>query len=185
MSTAIAIGFATTGVTLLVTVVLFATDRLLTRSREKRELRRLLVARVLDTFDQSTRLLLRPAVAQLWTNGELEFTLLTPRMLLDLSKQDRVIALWMQRQVQLMQLAVRKEAKVRIRAASAEALLLWHHGERDLQWFTTQLKADPQQQPFKVPAITKAKQLGRDSWAWAQVFAVLAGVAFLIRQATK
>ncbi|MEO8528527.1 MAG: hypothetical protein ABI435_05570 [Pseudolysinimonas sp.] len=182
MNTALAIGFATTGVTLLVSIFLFSLDRFLTRRANARALRRELVARVLDTFEQSTRALLRPAFVQAWTNGEVEFTLLTPRLLLDLEPKERVIVGWMQRQVQLMQLSVARAERVRIRVEVAEALIRWHQGSRSLSWFAVELKKDPVVHGLIVPKSVRARQFVRDSWAWAQFLGLLAAIAFVLRR---
>lgn len=183
MNTALAIGFATTGATLLVTVGLFILDRALARRRERREVRRLLVMRVLDAFDASTRLLLRPAFVQAWSNSDVEYALLTPRLLLDLNGNDRWIVPWLQRQIQRMQLGVSKKERIAIRAMVADRLIQWHSGAIKPAWFSEQLAKDPVATDFAVPRVVKLKQFGRDSWAWAQLFGVLAGVALVIRQA--
>jgi hypothetical protein len=180
---ALTIGFATTSATLLVTIILFAVDRLLTRRAEGTERRRQLVERVLDTFDRSTRALIRPAFVQVWTNAEVEYTLLLPRLLLEVAPKDRVIARWMHRQVQHMQLAVTRTEKVLRRARVAEALTQWHLGEVDNKWFEEQLKSDPLDPVFRVPRRTMARRLARDGWAWVQLFALLAAIAAMLRQA--
>lgn len=131
MNTALAIGFATTTATLLVTVMLFAVDRALIRRAERAERRRQLVERVLDTFDGSTRAVTRPAFGKAWTNPEIEYALLMPRLLLDLGPKDRVLAPWMQPQVQLMHLVVSRKEKTLLRAKVVDALLQWHLGEVD------------------------------------------------------
>lgn len=182
MNTALAIGFATTGATLLVTVGLFVLDRVLARKRERREVRRLLVVRVLDAFDASTRNLIRPAFVQAWSNNEIEYLLLTPRLLLDLSGQDQWIVPWLQRQVQLMQLSVTKTERMATRANVADRLLQWHSGSIGAGWFAEKVTRDPVAKDFRVPGSTKLKQFGRDSWGWAQVFAIIAAFGLLIRQ---
>lgn len=181
MDPALYIGFATTGATLFVTVVLFAWDRLSTRARAKRELKRQLVARVIDTFDASTRSLIRPAFMQAWTNAELEYTLLLPRLLLDLNGRDRFVALWMHRQIQLMRLAVTKSERVTARASVVERLLEWNEGTRKSGWFAQQVRDDPPRAEFSVPARTRLRQFSRDSWAWAQLFAAVAALGYLIK----
>jgi hypothetical protein len=182
MNTALAIGFATTGATLLVTVGLFILDRVLARKRERREVRRLLVVRVLDAFDASTRNLIRPAFVQAWSNSEVEYTLLTPRLLLDLEGEDRWIVPWLQRQIQLMQLSVTKVERVTSRAMVADRLIQWHSGAIKASWFKDELAKDPVATDFRVPRSVRVKQFGRDSWGWAQVFAMLAAFGLLIRQ---
>ena len=183
MNTALAIGFATTGATLFVTIGLFILDRALAQRRERREVQRLLVTRVLDAFDASTRQLLRPAFAQAWNNSEVEYALLTPRLLLDLKGGDRWIVPWLQRQIQHMQLSVTKKERIAIRAMVAERLLQWHAGVIKPSWFADQLAKDAVAKNFAVPYSVKLRQLGRDTWGWAQLFGILAGVALVIRQA--
>jgi len=101
----VAIGFATTGATLLLSVVLFGLDRAFRVRAEKREVRRQLMVRVLDTLELATRSLVRPAFVQAWTNSDVEYAMLLPRLLLlDLGKRDRSIASWVHRRVQMMQL---------------------------------------------------------------------------------
>ncbi|WBU36705.1 hypothetical protein [Homoserinibacter sp. YIM 151385] len=181
MDAALHIGFATTGATLLVTVGLFAWDRAASRASAKRELKRQLVARVLDAFESSTRSLIRPAFVQAWTNAELEYTLLLPRLLLDLNGRDRFIALWMHRQIQLMRLAVTKRERVAARAVVAERLIEWNAGTRKSAWFAQQVREDPPSSRFAVPTPTRIRQFSRDSWAWAQLLAAMAAVGVLIK----
>ena len=185
MNTALAIGFASTSATLLVTIVLFGLDRILARRRDRHETRRLLVTRVLDVFDASTRTLIRPAFTQAWTNSEVEYALLTPRLLLDLHGRDTVIVEWLLRQVQRMQLAVIRRDRIAIRTAVTDRLLQWHSAAIGPQWFVDDLAADPLVANFLIPGRVRLKQFGRDSWGWAQVFAVLAGMAVLVRSAIK
>lgn len=183
MNTALAIGFATTGATLLLTIGLFILDRVLARRRERQEVRRSLVTRVLDTFDASTRRLLRPAFVQAWSNSEVEYALLTPRLLLDLNGRDRLIVPWLQRQIQHMQLSISKKDRMAVRAMVMDRLLQWQAGRIKPNWFGQQLAIDPVQKDFSIPGTIKLKQYGRDSWAWVELFGFLAGVSVLIRQA--
>ena len=158
MNTALAIGFATTGATLFVTIGLFILDRSLARRRERREVRRLLVTRVLDAFDASTRQLLRPVFVQAWSNSDVEYALLTPRLLLDLNGSDRWIVPWLQRQIQHMQLSVTKKERIAIRAMVADRLLQWHLGAIKPPWFVDQLAKDPVAKNFAVPHTVKLRQ---------------------------
>lgn len=185
MNTALAIGFATTGATLFVTIGLFILDRALARRRERREVQRLLVTRVLDAFDASTRRLLRPAFVQAWSNSEVEYALLAPRLLLDLRGRDRWIVLWLQRQIQHMQLSATKKERIAIRGTVTERLLQWHAGQIKPSWFSDQVAQDAVVKDFAVPFSVKLRQFGYDSWEWAQLFALLAGVAYMIRQAVS
>ncbi len=182
MNTALAIGFATTGATLFVTVGLFILDRILARMRARREVKRLLVVRVLDAFDASTRNLVRPAFLQSLNNSEVEYALLTPRLLLDLGGKDRWIVPWLQRQIQLMQLSVTKLERMAVRATVAERLIQWHSGAISPAWFAAELTRDPVAENFRVPRSTKLKQFGRDSWGWTQLLGLLSGIGLLIRQ---
>lgn len=185
MNTALAIGYATTGCTLFVTVVLFVLDRLFTRRRERREVERQLVTRVLDAFDASTRNLFRPAFIQAWNNSDVEYALLAPRLLLDLEGRNRFIVPWLMRQIQHMQMSVTKKERVAIRAHVADRLIQWHAREIGPSWFAGQLGKDPIERSFSVPRSIKLKQFGRDSWAWAQLFGVIAGASLMIRQAVS
>jgi len=183
MNAALAIGFATTGATLLVTLVLFVVDRILARRAQRREIRRVLVVRVLDAFDQSTRQLIRPAFVQAWTNSDLEFTLLTPRLMLDLDGADQHIVPWLLRQVQRMQISVSKKDRIEVRATVITRLIQWHAGSIKSSWFAKQLVADPLDRPFVVPGLIRLKKLGGDSWSWAQLLLVLAATTALLRRA--
>jgi hypothetical protein len=181
----VAIGFATTGVTLLVSVVLFTVDRSLKIRADRREVRRQLMVRVLDTLELATRSLVRPAFVQAWTNSDVEYAMLLPRLLLDLGKRDRAIAAWVHRRVQLMQLEPSRKAALVIRADVAVKLLQWQQGELKLAWFQSQLNLDRPADPFKVPQKIKLTRLAYDGWAWAQLFLFLAGTSAMIRQAVK
>lgn len=182
MDTAIAVGFATTGATLLVTVVLFAIDRCLQRKSAREAARREMVARVLRTFEGSMRTLARPVLVRAWQNPDLEFTLLIPRLLVDLPSRDRVIAKWLLRQVQLMRLAVTTRERVAIGAHVGQSLVRWQHREIKARWFTEQLATDPLATDFRVPTRTRVRQVTRDSWAWAQLLGLLAAVGMISRQ---
>jgi hypothetical protein len=177
-----AIGFATTGATLLATVGLFVADRILTRREGRREVRRQLMVRVLDAFDSSTRGLIRPAFVQAWTNDNLEYALLAPRLLLDLNGRERVIALWLQTQVQQMMLAVSRAERLRIRATVAERMIAWHVGEIRTSWFGREVGRRPIVRDLRIPPHVRVRQVARDSWSWAQLIAAVAGMALVVRQ---
>jgi hypothetical protein len=81
-----------------------------------------------------------------------------------------------------MQLTVKKDEKIAQRAKVAEALLRWHLGEVDNEWFEDQLKSDPVDRNFRVSRRIKARRFIREGWAWAQLFAILAGFAAALRQ---
>ena len=116
---------------------------------------------------------------------DLEFNLLTPRLLLELGHKDRVIALWLQRQIQRMQLTVSRTDRVKISVAVAESLIMWHHRDRDAGWFRDQLLADPVAKSFAVPKRIKLRQVLSGSLSWMQIFMVPGGLAAIVRQATK
>ncbi|MCU1584533.1 MAG: hypothetical protein JWM49_1089 [Microbacteriaceae bacterium] len=143
------------------------------------------MVRVLDTLDALIRFMIRPAFVSVWTNPQIEYTLLMPRLLLDLGREDRMLAAWVQRQIQLMQLATSKKEAVRIRASVAEKLLGWHLGEINTAWFADQVRNDPAAVKLEIPLRAKAKQLSNDAWAWAQLFAALAAVGLMFRQVFK
>jgi hypothetical protein len=185
MDVAIAIGSATTGLTLLVTVSLFAIDRVLTRRAQLIEVRRLLIVRVLDALDASTRSMIRPAFVTAWNNPDLEFALLAPRLYLDLEQSDRAVAMWVQRQVQRMQLAAGGREALLIRATVADHLIRWHLGEIDTSDFTEMNLRDPMARDFRVPWNTKLRRMSRDSWRWTQFFGVAAAGAFAFRGLLK
>jgi hypothetical protein len=181
----VAIGFATTGATVLLTVILFGLDRYLRRRASQQEVRRQLMMRVLDTFELATRSLVRPAFVQAWTNVDVEYAMLLPRLLLDLGKRDRVIAVWLQKQVQLMQLEPSHRRALAIRGDVAVKLLQWQQLDLERSWFENEVRASPPTQPFIVPRKVKLTRLAHDGWAWAQLLAVLAAVSAMFRQATK
>jgi hypothetical protein len=179
------IGFASTGITLLVTVILFAIDRVSLRRREVREARRQLVARVLDALDLSARALARPAFTHMWTNPDVEYALVIPRLLLELDRKDRVVASWLQRQTQLMLREPSKRKALAIRAEAAGRFVEWHQGERRLSWFREELKRDPVELQFKVGAAVRAKRLLLDSWSLTQWLGVLAGLLKVLQSAVR
>jgi hypothetical protein len=185
MDVALTIGFATTGVTLMVTVGLFVTDRVLTRRAQRVEVRRLLIVRVLDSLDASTRSMIRPAFVTAWTNPDLEFALLAPRLYLDLERSDRAVAGWVQRQVQKMQLARGAREALLIRASVADHLIRWHLGELATSDFTKMNLEDPTVRDFRVPMKTKLGRTSRDSWRWAQFFGVAAAGLFAFKGLLK
>jgi hypothetical protein len=168
-----------------VTVVLFSVDRVTQRKIMAAASRRDVVARVLDAFDSSARAMARPVFVKAWVNPELEFTLLVPRLLVDLPKGDRVISAWLLRQVQLMRLAATNSDRVKIGANVGDRLLQWQHHEIKVKWFIDQLANDPVSPEFKVPLRVKVTQTVRDSWAYVQLLVVLAGVVLIARQVTS
>jgi len=182
---AVTIGFASTAATLFVTVVLFGVERIASMLSARNQARRDLVARVINVFETAARTSIRPALARAWTNPEVEYALLLPRLLLELRKRDRVIALWVQRQVQLMQLEPRKRERIKIQAKVAEKLVLWHHGEASTSWFALEIRKDPPVPGFSVPLRVRTLQLAGMSWSWAQLFFAIGGLAAMIRQAVR
>ena len=181
----VAVGFATTGATLLITVLLFALDRAIGRRAQRQEKRRQLMARVLDTLDLASRSLARPAFVKMWTNTDLEYALLGPRLLLDLGKKDRVVAAWALRQVQLMQLESSAKRALLLRASVSAKLLQWHHGELRRSWFEGELRVNKIDPDFRVPVKVKSDRMMRDAWSWAQLLGLVVAFAFMIREVVR
>lgn len=179
------IGFATTGTTLLITVSLFALDRVLGRRAVRQEKRRQLMVRVLDTLDLASRSLARPAFVQMWTNSDLEYALLGPRLLLDLGKKDRVVAAWVLHQIQLMQLEASAKRALVLRASVSARLLQWHHGELRRSWFDGELRVSGIDPDFRVPMKVRSERMMRDAWSWAQLTGVVVAFAFTLREVVR
>lgn len=185
MDTALVIALFTTAATVAVAIGIFAAERIFAQKEAKVHARRNLTARVMETFDQSVRAIARPAFVRFWVNPDLEFALLTTRVLIDLPTKDRVIARWMQRQVQLMQLATTNFERIQIRAKVGEAMLRWQHREIGPMWFKDQIRLDPPVSDFKVPIGLKLKQQLAEAWRWAETLTLLPAIAFMIQQALQ
>lgn len=183
MDVAIAIGFATTGATLLVTVLLFVVDRALTRREARANARHDLVVRVMDTFDLSARAIVRPAFMRAWVNSDLEFALLALRVLVDLPSNDRIIAVWLQRQVQHMQLATTIGERIQVRTGVGEAMLRWQHREIDAAWFKDQLQSDPVVSEMRIPFPSRLRQFVSETWAWTKLLVPIITFVVVLKQA--
>lgn len=166
---AVEIGFATTGATLFVSIALFAISWIRGRIVARHEARRLLLTRVLDTFENAYRGLLRAPWARLWSPAEAEYAILLPRLLLELPKRDRVIASWVARQVQLMQSQPSDQKAFTAAGSVAAQLVGWYHGEVKRQWFRNELAKDPYDPAFKVPAKAKRNRQLRGAWRWSKL----------------
>ncbi|MGJ8721080.1 MAG: hypothetical protein ACSHW9_04475 [Salinibacterium amurskyense] len=180
----VVIGFAATAATLLLSILLFSADLVYRVYVRRREASREMVARVLDTLDEAARLLIRPPVARLWSNSEVEYALLLPRLLLDLGPKNQVIAVWVHRQIQLMMLEPSGKKALRVKARVAEKLIQWQQRTLKREWFEHEVGEDAPATEFVVPFRIKLSRAARDSWAWFQFFAVFSSVAVLLRKVT-
>lgn len=118
----------------------------------------------------------------MWTNADLEYALLGPRLLLDLGRKDRVVAAWVLRQVQLMQLESSAKRALSLRANVSAKLLQWHHGELRRTWFEEQLRVDKIDPDFRVPVKVKSGRMMRDAWSWTQLLGLVVAIAFMLRE---
>lgn len=179
-----AFGVIVTGLGVIVTVVLF----LVQSSRQKKDARvaarKQIVSRVLDTVERASRAYALYPLSKVWTRSEMEVVLVLPRLILELEPEDRDIAAWVGRQVQRMQLQTSDKAALQIAQTLAFQLAEWHHGNRPLAWFRSELVADPYDMSFTVPTSNSVKRwlrqlrdtgfvlgaLGMLRWTWRRTF---------------
>lgn len=173
---AAAFGVIVTGLGVIVTVVLFLVQSRRQRIQARLVARQELVSRVLDTIERASRAYALYPLSRLWTRSEMEIVLVLPRLVLELDSQDRDVAVWVARQVQLMQMETSDKGAVKIAQAIGIQLAEWHHGTRSLQWFTSELAKSPYDPNFTAPRANRAKR-------WLRQFrdtgSLLGGIAVL------
>jgi hypothetical protein len=145
----------------------------LTRRREASiEQQRLMVVRMLDTVEHTIRIRSAPSPLRLFRNPIAELALALPRLLLELPASDLAVAQWAAGQVQRASSTIRLRSFVN-RVMNIEAKLIsWHRGDVPTSWFVEQLRLEPYDPSFPVPARVKA-----GVWLWDLCQSLTIGVA--------
>ncbi|GAA5036189.1 hypothetical protein ACFQRL_09090 [Microbacterium fluvii] len=176
------IGFVTTGVTLFVTVALFAVDYIRRWAADARKQREQIVRSVLDTVDRATRSAARAPLSDLWAPSGLEYALLIPRLYAQLPAKDHAIATWVARQVQIQQLNADRKAVTRHGLLIATELVKWSHRERKREWFAEENRRDPWvTEPPSLQA--SARRYARSAWDWARLGVLVTALGIVAKRA--
>lgn len=166
----------------ILTVAIFVIQSWRARRAARTEARRQLVSRVLDTVDRAARAHSLYPLSLLWTRGEAEIAMVLPRLVLDLEKGERAVAVWVARQVQLMQQQRDPKKALRINYHVAFQLAEWHQGSVRTKWFVGQNALDPFDVNFTAPPqVRRAKSLR----ASLTVVLVVSAWAYLPQMARK
>lgn len=142
IATAIALIAAVLGA--FVATITFVVGRILDIRRAREDSRRATLTRLLDVVENSIRRQTRPDFLKTWSpTVELEYALFLQRLVLELPKDEHVVAVWVWRQIELMQSELTEAAVNRKGLAISERLIAWHHGDVATKWFDEQVKVDP------------------------------------------
>ena len=176
-----AIGVLVTGAGLIITIALFAVESARARRAAAEASRRELLGRVIDTVERAARAQTRFPFGHVRGRNEFEFALALPRLLVALSKQERPIAIWVAKKIQLMSAMPKVKDTTRVAFEIAFRLTDWHTGDTKLKWFEDQLELDPYDVSFRVPARVTFQRQARFSLEVAKVTVVGVGTLLSIR----
>lgn len=176
-----ALGVIVTGAGVIVTIVLFALQSARSTRHARTAARREVVSRVIDTVERASRAYALYPISKLWTRPEMELLLVLPRLVLALDSRERDIAVWVARQVQRMQLEKSEKRAIAVAQTVGFHLAEWHHGQRPLSWFKSQLETDPYDPRFSVP---RQIRLGRGFRQFRDMIVVV-GAAGILRLAWR
>lgn len=142
---------AIAAVSVLVTIGVFWIKQHLDGERSRREARRVLVGQVLDRVDRVARAAPLMPISSIWMNPVIELIQVLPRLVLELDRRDRVVAIWFYGQVQRLVAASSNRDVIRISLEIGYAMSSWHSGEKPRSWFQGELEARPVDEAFTVP----------------------------------
>jgi len=159
-----AIGAGASALAVIVTLIIF----MLQSSRRRREsiakTRHESVTRVLDLMEASVRHSRRPYFLRMFSNPELEWTLLVVRLVHELGKDEESIAVWVQGQSHRMFKAASDRAALRIGIETASALVDWNRGERSTKWFMEEIHREGPVGPLRITRMQKARRAASRVW---------------------
>ncbi|MCC6856077.1 MAG: hypothetical protein IT189_08460 [Microbacteriaceae bacterium] len=163
-------------VTAIVAVVLFFMESRRRAKEARQASRRDAIRLALDAMDGVTRRAQRLVILRLWTQPELEFALVVPRLLVSLEPQEIAVAKWALRQVSLMGAARSDQEVVRIGVAMTLTLTEWESGLKPTAWFGKEVEngRGPQRSGRVIRRLSAGGRLGFE-------FAVLLVAAASIR----
>jgi hypothetical protein len=177
-------GAVTLGVGVLAAVVAIGVYRAGERARRdeaRHEQQRLMVARMLDTIDDSIRVGLVPRIFRPSRSPELELTMALPRLLMDLPKDDLAVAEWAAGEVQRARGKVRRKDFVQQVLTVEFALISWHRGDLPLSWFKERLQVRQYQKDFRLPSSRRLLLWARDVFEGGVTIGSWAVVAISLR----
>jgi len=184
-----ALGVIVTGLGLIATIVFFGIESARARRAAIEANRRALVGRVIDSVERAARAHARFPFGHVLNSAEFEFAIVLPRLLVELNPDEQPIALWVGRQVQLMQARPRAKDATRIAYEVALRLADWHAGRTAISWFSAQLEASPFEPRYRRPLVAHLSRQFWLSWEIAKVTAIaggtLLGFRYMVRKAEE
>lgn len=151
MSVEAVVAVISASVTAIVAVVLFFMESRRRAKEARQASRREAIRLALDAMDGVARRAQRLVILRLWTQPELEFALVVPRLLHSLERNEIAVAKWALRQVSLMGAARSDQDVVRIGVAMTLTLTEWESGLKSTAWFVREVEnARPPQRNARV-----------------------------------
>jgi hypothetical protein len=178
--TAASIAIATTGATLFVTVLLFAAEWIRRRVVAHRENRERIINRTLDTLEKAAHSYIRTSIFPIGSRVEVEYTILIPRLLVDLPKNERYVAAWVAEEVQRMLSQTSDKKAFEVATNVASKLVDWYHHDLKRDWFKAELDKTPYNPKFKQPRKVKVARMWRAGVQWSKLAAMGTAVALAI-----
>ena len=143
--------------TLAASVIGFGVIRVIEFRRDRESARRAAVSRVLDTVERASRVLASSSVSGLWTNHVLEIVHVLPRLMVDLSRKDQAIAVWVYREIQRLVATKRRRESALILQGIGYTLVEWQKGNKTREWFAADLARNPADFRFIVPVSARVR----------------------------
>lgn len=138
--------------------------------------------RVLDVFERVAQR--QTSWARYWAApASAEFTILYPRVLLELGTMSRPVADWLLRRVQLQLSARSEKDALRLGTDVVLRLLAWQQGSTTTAWFEQEVRRDPPVLGFVVPRSMRRRRVRRDFFLGVQVTALAAVLGWVVRRA--
>lgn len=166
----------------VVALLVFVLNSIWRAKRDAREVRRRLVARVLNTVDSVVKQSTRPLVLTMWNRNEIDLALVQTRLALDLEKRDAVISHWVWSQTQRILVAKTDSDVTRIAGDIAMRLAMWHNGAVSRKWFQLALLASPVDGDFTIPKRLRWRKTGKLIKESATLWGLLAGGVWIVKQ---
>jgi len=140
MSVEAVVAVISASVTAIVAVVLFFMESRRRAKEARQASRREAIRLALDAMDGVARRAQRLVILRLWTQPELEFALVVPRLLHSLERNEIAVAKWALGQVSLMGAARSDQEVVRIGVAMTLTLTEWESGLKSTAWFVREIE---------------------------------------------
>ncbi len=168
--------------TIAASLVGFLVSRRRERQRALQAQQRAAVERVLEVFERVAHR--QTSWSRYWAApASVDFTILYPRLLLELGTVSKPVADWLWRQVQLMLSAPSEKDTLRLGTDVALRLLAWQQGTTTAAWFEREIHQDPPVQGFVVPRSLRWRRIRRDFFFSAQLTALAAVFGWAVRRA--